>query len=91
MQIAKKVFVVTGGGNGIGREVVLKLARRGARVVAVDRRRESPEKIEQLASPGQVVGYELDITDRSTVFSLPKRVTRDMGQVDGVVNVAGVI
>jgi len=25
------------------------------------------------------------------VFSLPKRVTRDMGQVDGVVNVAGVI
>ncbi|MGE0820152.1 MAG: SDR family NAD(P)-dependent oxidoreductase, partial [Candidatus Nanopelagicales bacterium] len=36
MQIADKVFVVTGGGNGIGREVALELLRRGARVAAVD-------------------------------------------------------
>ncbi len=29
VQIADKVFVVTGGGNGMGRQVVLGLARRG--------------------------------------------------------------
>ena len=36
MQIRGKTFVVTGGGAGIGREVVLELLRRGAHVAAVD-------------------------------------------------------
>ena len=37
MQIADKVFVVTGAGNGIGREVTLELLRRGGRVRLVVR------------------------------------------------------
>ena len=36
MQIKDKVFVVTGGGNGIAREVVLQLLAKGARVAALD-------------------------------------------------------
>ena len=36
MNIADKTFVVTGAGNGIGREVALQLLDRGARVAAVD-------------------------------------------------------
>ena len=91
MRIAEKVFVVTGGGNGIGREVVLELVRRGARVAAVDRRRESLEETVRLARPGRVVPYDLDITDREVVMALPGRVMADCGQVDGLVNVAGII
>ena len=41
MDVAGKVVVVTGGGNGIGQQVVLELLRRGARVAAVDIREES--------------------------------------------------
>ncbi len=41
MQIRDRVFVVTGGGNGIGRDVVLELLVRGARVAAVDLRAEA--------------------------------------------------
>ncbi len=36
MNIRDKVFVVTDGGNGIGREFVLNLMSKGASVGAVD-------------------------------------------------------
>lgn len=43
VDVRDKVVVVTGGGNGIGRQVVLELLRPGARVAAVDIRGESLE------------------------------------------------
>ena len=36
MKVQNKVIVITGGGNGIGRELVLNLLSKGARVAAVD-------------------------------------------------------
>ena len=36
MKAQNKVIVITGGGNGIGRELVLNLLSKGARVAAVD-------------------------------------------------------
>jgi len=37
MKIENKTIVVTGGGDGIGRELVLNLLARGASVAAVDK------------------------------------------------------
>ena len=36
MKVNQKVFVVTGGGSGIGRALVLKLIDKGSRVAAID-------------------------------------------------------
>lgn len=36
MKVKGKVFLVTGGANGMGRELVLNLTKKGAMVVAVD-------------------------------------------------------
>jgi FlaA1/EpsC-like NDP-sugar epimerase len=36
MKVSNKVIVVTGGGNGIGQELVLNLLNKGAKVAAVD-------------------------------------------------------
>lgn len=41
MQVQDRVFVVTGGGNGIGREVVIRLLGEGGKVAAVDLRAEA--------------------------------------------------
>ena len=36
MKVQDKVIVVTGGGSGMGRELVLHLLSKGAKVVAID-------------------------------------------------------
>ena len=74
MNTAGKVFVVTGGGNGIGREVVLGLLARGAKVAAVDLRQDSLDETAQLARAGadRLVTYALDITDAPAVAALPR-------------------
>lgn len=91
MRIAGKVFVVTGGGDGIGREVVLELLRRGGRVAAIDVRGEALAETTARAASTHVRPYILDITDRLAVDALPALVEGDFGQVDGLVNIAGII
>ena len=92
MDIPGKVFVVTGGGNGIGREVVLALLEKGARVAALDRSEEGLETTEMLADVGErLTTHVVDITDRAVVAQLPGLVVAQHGAVDGLVNVAGII
>lgn len=92
MDVAGKVMTVIGGGNGIGREVVLELLRRGARVAAVDLRKDSLDETVELADAGdQLATFPLDITDRAAVEALPGQVIDAFGQVDGLLNVAGII
>ena len=92
MQIKDNVFVVTGGGNGIGREVVLGLLSRGGRVAAVDLRPDSLGETARLAGAGDRLStHTVDITDRAAVAALPAAVLAAHGQVDGLLNVAGII
>jgi NAD(P)-dependent dehydrogenase (short-subunit alcohol dehydrogenase family) len=87
-----KVVVVTGGGNGIGRQVVLELLRRGAKVAAVDIRQESLDETASLAAAGDRLStFVVDITDRAVVEALPAKVADVFGAVDAVINVAGII
>lgn len=92
MEIRGKAFVVTGAGAGIGREVVLALLARGARVAGVDRSVEGLAETVGIAAAGSsLITVPLDITDRAAVEALPAQVTAAFGQVDGLVNVAGII
>lgn len=92
MEIGGKVFVVTGGGNGIGREVVLELLRKGGRVAALDLSEEGLAETARLADAGERLStHAVNITDRKAVEKLPAAVTKAHGAVDGLVNVAGII
>ncbi len=93
MRVENKVFVVTGGGNGIGRELVLDLVRRGARVAAVDiddaALKETVKSAGDLGS--RISTHVVDITDRKAVAALPAAVQKVHGSVDGLINNAGII
>lgn len=92
MDISGKVFVVTGAGNGIGREVTLRLLSGGASVAGVDLNAAGLEATAALASAGSRFSqHAVNITDRDTIDALPDAVIAAHGQVDGVANIAGVI
>jgi NAD(P)-dependent dehydrogenase (short-subunit alcohol dehydrogenase family) len=93
VRIDEKVFVVTGGGNGMGRQVVLGLARRGARVAAVDLDEHRLADTQRLAGGhrGTLSTHTVNVTDPNAVAALHDQVISRHGQVDGVVNIAGII
>lgn len=90
MKVQDKVVVVTGAGSGMGRQLVLELVSRGAKVAAVDMREETLEETKALAK-GEVVAFTLDITNADGVAALPSQVAAALGEPDVLINNAGII
>jgi len=93
MDVSGKTIVVTGGGNGIGREIVLNLLGKGARVAAADISEAGLAETAALAGAqaSRLSTHVVNITDRAAVESLPEQVVAAHGQVDGLINCAGII
>jgi NAD(P)-dependent dehydrogenase (short-subunit alcohol dehydrogenase family) len=92
MKVTEKVVAVTGGGNGIGQQVVLDLVRRGARVAAADIREDGLlETVEQSDAADRISTHVLDVRDVDAVKAWPAAVSAAHGAVDAVINVAGII
>lgn len=92
MRIEGKVWVITGGGNGIGRALVLEALGRGGRVAALDLRREGLDETAASANAGERLStHVVDVTDRARVASLPEEVAAVHGAVAGLINNAGII
>jgi short-subunit dehydrogenase len=93
MKVQNKVIVVTGGGNGIGRELVLSLLRRGASVAAVDINPAALNATVEKAGglKEHLSTHVVDITDKAAVEALPGQVIARHGAVDGLINNAGII
>ena len=89
----QKIFVVTGGGSGIGRALVLELLNKGARVAAIDLNEVTLQETCDLAGEckDRLSLHVLNVADRSAVDSLPERVIETHGAVDGIINNAGII
>lgn len=93
MNVQNKVIVVTGGGNGMGRELVLHLLAKGASVAAVDINEAALQETVELAKTHQqkLSTHIVDITNKTAVDALPEQVIARHGAVDGLINNAGII
>lgn len=93
MQINGKVFAITGAGNGIGREVALGIAKKGGHVAALDLSEAGLAETASMAEglPGRVTTHVVNIADREAVTALPAAIIAEHRQIDGLLNIAGII
>jgi NADP-dependent 3-hydroxy acid dehydrogenase YdfG len=86
-----QVALITGGGTGIGRSAALHLAREGAKVVLVGRRREPLEAVaSEIERTGGLARTRVaDLTDRQELQELVQWTTREVGPIGILVNNAG--
>jgi len=91
MRFDDKIALVTGGSRGIGRQIALGFAERGARVAVHYRTNQAAAQttLSMLAGDGHMIA-PADIADAAQVGEMVDRVVKHMGRIDILVNNAGV-
>lgn len=89
MDIQNKVFVVTGGASGLGAETSRYLVEQGAQVVLVDMNLELGQSLAQELGE-QAQFQQLDVTDETAASEFFKTLEQTHGQLNGLVNCAGI-
>lgn len=86
-----KHILITGGSEGIGREVADNCAKAGAKVILVARTQEKLDAaVEEIrAAGGDAVSYSCDLSDLNALDDLTEKVLKDHGHVDILINNAG--
>ena len=84
--------LVTGAGSGIGRAIAVELARKGARVLAVDLHIDTAEKTAAACAEvgREAHGLVCDVADLAAMRALAEEVESEHGPLDVLVNNAGV-
>ena len=86
-----RTAVITGGGTGIGAAVALALAEAGVSISLIGRRLERLQSVAARASGlgAKTACYPTDLADNSAQVELTRRLTRDLRNLDILVQSAG--
>jgi NAD(P)-dependent dehydrogenase (short-subunit alcohol dehydrogenase family) len=86
-----KIAVVTGAAGVIGRATIALLAERGARIVAIDRRREDLEAaIKDLPASAEALAVAADVSEEDEVADYVRATVDRFGTIDVFYNNAGI-
>ncbi len=93
-EFSRKILLVAGGGSGIGREVALILARKGAHVVVadlnVDGAKEVAEEAAKLSSSDAVAHTRVDLSSSESIAEAARFTVLQFGGLDGIINTAAI-
>jgi NAD(P)-dependent dehydrogenase (short-subunit alcohol dehydrogenase family) len=87
-----RVIFITGGASGLGREIALQSAQVGAKVAITDTHADRLEatRADVAEIAGDCLAVKSDVTDEASVASTVGEIVATWGQLDTVVNSAGV-
>ncbi len=90
MALDDRVVVVTGGAQGIGQGIALRLAAAGGRIAVFDRQpaTETLSRLRELGRPA--LGIEVDVADAADVARAYERLDGELGSPHALVNAAGI-
>src|SRR3984957_12048246 len=93
-ELSGRIVLVVGGASGIGREVVLMAAERGAHLVVADRELEAASKVaaeaQKVGGREAAVAAKIDIRDRGAIRAALDATIAAYGGVDILINTAAV-
>ncbi len=92
MRLENKVCIITGGGQGIGEAIAMRLAVEGARVVIAEINAENAQRVagEINAMAGEALALPTDISDTESVTEMAKTTIEKYGRIDVLMNNAAV-
>ncbi|MCH3922564.1 SDR family NAD(P)-dependent oxidoreductase [Limosilactobacillus sp.] len=90
--LRNEVVLITGGSSGIGKQLALEAARRGAIVVVAARNQEKLQKVAKkclILSGRPAFAYQLDVTDPDAIDQVLDKIQHEVGSIDVLINSAG--
>jgi 3-oxoacyl-[acyl-carrier protein] reductase len=90
MPLAGKIALVTGASRGIGREIALSIGAAGGSLALVGRSLDDLEETKRLLVPARSHIFHADLRDTAAVSDLYQQVRDELGEIDILVNAAGV-
>jgi rhamnose utilization protein RhaD (predicted bifunctional aldolase and dehydrogenase)/NAD(P)-dependent dehydrogenase (short-subunit alcohol dehydrogenase family) len=91
-ELSRRVALIVGGGSGIGREVALLAAERGAHIVIADRDVKGAEavaeEVKAIAGKEAVSWIGIDIRDRKMIKAALEATIKQFGGIDILINTA---
>jgi len=91
-ELSRQIVLVAGGGSGIGREVALLAAERGAHVVVADRDQAAAQNVasetQAIWGKEMAIAVAVDIRSRDSIRAAMRETVASFGGIDIVVNTA---
>lgn len=91
IELTNKTILLTGASTGIGRQLVIKLAKENSKIAIISRRKELLDSlISELNSSSKIIAYQCDVRDFEQVKSVYYQIKQDLGEIDIAILNSGV-
>ncbi|PPR76827.1 MAG: NADP-dependent 3-hydroxy acid dehydrogenase YdfG [Alphaproteobacteria bacterium MarineAlpha2_Bin1] len=84
-----KIILITGSTSGFGEAISLRLAKKGARIIAAGRRLNKLLKLQKKFGLDNILPLELDVRDQKKVFEAINSLKKEWSDIDILINNAG--